>query len=120
LDESCLSFETVSLVQTKSRQWFADITFFNSAQFHDVFNGLGHIGDAKIVVDQSVTPVQHLPRRVPVAFRKDVERKILELEEKGIITKQWSPQHHAIFRECYSDFSDTICQLVTNLVLRCS
>ena len=31
-DESCLRVETVSLVQTKSRQWFADITFFNSDQ----------------------------------------------------------------------------------------
>ncbi len=31
-DESCLRVETVSLVQTKSRQWFADITFFNSAE----------------------------------------------------------------------------------------
>ena len=60
-------------------------------KFHDVFNGLGHIGDAKIVVDQSVTPVQHSPRRVPVALRKDVERKILELEEKGIITKAVEP-----------------------------
>ncbi|KAL9953243.1 hypothetical protein ACROYT_G040629 [Oculina patagonica] len=214
-DESCLRVETVSLVQTKSRQWFADITFFNSAEeefsttlacqldtgatcnvlclddlsaitqlgdppmknstvklklfggstmkpagecdlhikhngtkhvlkfqviqdkckpllsaetceklqliqlnasvtdsvhqlndsvvpeplskeelmskFHDVFNGLGHIGDAKIVVDQSVAPVQHSPRRVPVALRKDVEKKILELEEKGIITKAVEP-----------------------------
>ena len=61
------------------------------SKFHDVFNGLGHIGDAKIVVDQSVTPVQHSPRRVPVALRKDVERKILELEEKGIITKAVEP-----------------------------
>ncbi|XP_078368291.1 uncharacterized protein LOC144652146 [Oculina patagonica] len=61
------------------------------SKFHDVFNGLGHIGDAKIVVDQSVTPVQHSPRRVPVALRKDVEKKILELEEKRIITKAVEP-----------------------------
>ena len=61
------------------------------SKFQDVFNGLGHIGDAKIVVDQSVTPVQHSPRRVPVALRKDVEKKILELEEKGIITKAVEP-----------------------------
>lgn len=31
-DESCLRVETVSLVQTKSRQWLADITFLSSAQ----------------------------------------------------------------------------------------
>lgn len=61
------------------------------SKFQDVFNGLGHIGDAKIVVDQSVTPVQHSPRCVPVASRKDVEKKILELEEKGIVTKAGEP-----------------------------
>ena len=53
---------------------------------HEVFSGLGHIGDAKIVVDKNVTPVQHSPRRVPVALQKDV-KKILELEEQGIIKK---------------------------------
>ena len=42
-------------------------------------------------VDQSVTPVQHSPRPVPVALRKDVEKKILELEEKGIVTKAVKP-----------------------------
>ena len=36
-------------------------------KLHDVFSGLGHTGDAKIVIDKSVTPVQHSPRRVPVA-----------------------------------------------------
>ena len=61
------------------------------SKFHDVFTGLGHIGNAKIVVDHSVTPVQHSPRRIPVALRKDVKKKILELEEKGIITKVVEP-----------------------------
>ena len=54
---------------------------------HEVFSGLRHIGDAKIVVDKNATPVQHSPRRVPVALQKDVKKKILELEEKGIIKK---------------------------------
>ena len=31
-DESCLRVETVSLVQTKAKQWFTDIKFFKSAQ----------------------------------------------------------------------------------------
>lgn len=57
----------------------------------NVFSGLGHIGDAKIVVDKNVTPVQHSPRRVPVALQNDVKKKILELEEKGIIKKAVEP-----------------------------
>ena len=31
-DESCLQVETVSLVQTKAKQWFADVSFFKSAE----------------------------------------------------------------------------------------
>ena len=61
------------------------------SKFHDVFTGLGHVGNAKIVADHSVTPVKHSPRRIPVALRKDVKEKILELEEKGIITKAVEP-----------------------------
>ncbi|XP_073251790.1 uncharacterized protein [Porites lutea] len=60
-------------------------------KYHEVFSGLGHIGDAKIVVDKNVTPVQHSPRRVPVALQKDVKKKILELEEQGIIKKAVEP-----------------------------
>ena len=60
-------------------------------KYHEVFSGLGHTGDAKIVVDKNVTPVQHSPRRVPVALQKDVKKKILELEEQGIIKKAVEP-----------------------------
>ena len=61
------------------------------SKYHDVFSGLRHIGDAKMVVDKTVTPVQHPPRRVPVALQKDVKKKISELEEKGILTKAVEP-----------------------------
>ena len=43
------------------------------------------------MVDQSATPVQHSPHRVPVALQKDVKKKIVELEEKGIIKKAVEP-----------------------------
>ena len=61
------------------------------SKYPEVSSGLGHIGDAKIVVDRNVTPVQHSPRRVPVALQKDVKKKILELEEKGSIKKAVEP-----------------------------
>ena len=38
------------------------------SKFRDKFTGLGHIGNAKIVVDHSVTPVQHSPPCIPVAL----------------------------------------------------
>ena len=62
------------------------------SKYHEVFNGLGHIGDVKIVVDPSFKPIQHSPRRVPVALQKEVKNKILELEEKGILRKWWNLQ----------------------------
>ena len=43
------------------------------------------------MVDKSATPVQHSPRRLPVALQKDVKKKIMELEEKGIIKKAVEP-----------------------------
>ena len=61
------------------------------SKYHEVFSGLGHIGDVKIRVDPSFKPVQHSPRRVPVALQKEVKNKILELEEKGIIKKMVEP-----------------------------
>jgi len=61
------------------------------SKYHEVFSGLGHIGDAKIVVYKTVTPVQHSPRRVPVALQKDAKKKILKLEEKGIMKEAGEP-----------------------------
>ena len=40
------------------------------SNYKDVFEGLGrHIGDTTIITDPSDKPVQHAPRRVPVALR---------------------------------------------------
>ena len=61
------------------------------SNYHEVFTGLGHIGDAKIMVNPSFKPAQHSPRRVPVALQKEVKNKILKLEEKGIVKKVVEP-----------------------------
>ena len=57
------------------------------SEYKDVFEGLGHIGDTTIITDHSVKPVQHAPRRVPVALRDRVKAKLDELERKGIVEK---------------------------------
>ena len=56
----------------------------------DVFIGLGHIGNVKTVVDKNFIPVQHSPRCVPVAPRKDV-KTIIKLKTEGIIKKAEEP-----------------------------
>ena len=60
-------------------------------EYSDVFHGLGHFGDTGFVVDKDAKPVQHTPRRVPVALEKEVKEKIAEMEKKGIIVKETSP-----------------------------
>lgn len=61
-------------------------------QFRDVFQGLGCLeGDYHIEVDPSVKPVQHLPRRVPLALKGRLKAKIDDLELRGIIKKVEEP-----------------------------
>ena len=61
-------------------------------QYNDVFEGLGCTGDAyHIDIDSTITPVQHVPRRVPVAMKEPLKRKLAELTKQGIITKVEKP-----------------------------
>ena len=59
--------------------------------YKDVFEGLGHIGDSTFMVNETVKPVQHAPRRVPVALREEVKKKLTDLEKRGIIKKVTEP-----------------------------
>ena len=45
------------------------------SKYHEIFRSLGHIGNAKIVVDKTLTPVQHSPGRVPVVLQENVKKK---------------------------------------------
>ena len=56
--------------------------------YGDVFEGLGNLpGEYDIELYPSVTPVQHLPRRVPQAMKEDIRVKLDELTKRGIVTK---------------------------------
>ena len=59
--------------------------------YSDVFEGLGHFGDTKIVTEPSITPVQHSPSRLPVALRERVKAKLADLKKKGIVEKVTIP-----------------------------
>ena len=62
------------------------------AKFSDVFQGLGCLdGEYHIEVDPSIRPVQHLPRRVPLALKPRLKAKISELEQRGVIQKVEEP-----------------------------
>ena len=57
------------------------------AEYPDVFQGLGRLKDSySIEIDESVRPVVHAPRRVPVPVREKVRKKLDELESDGVLT----------------------------------
>jgi len=61
-------------------------------EYDDIFDDqLGCIGTYNIEVDPTVRPVQHAPRRVPVALRARVKDKLTELEKRGVIAKVTEP-----------------------------
>ncbi|RLJ22758.1 hypothetical protein DJ031_00290, partial [bacterium endosymbiont of Escarpia laminata] len=61
-------------------------------EFKDVFEGLGELpGEYHIVTDESVAPVIHPPRRVPVPLRARIKEKLDEMVQRGIIKPVTEP-----------------------------
>ncbi|KAL5020892.1 hypothetical protein ScPMuIL_000047 [Solemya velum] len=61
-------------------------------EYQDVFNGLGCLpGEYHMELNESVKPVQHLPRRVPAALKTQLQEKIKELEKLKVIVKVTTP-----------------------------
>jgi len=61
-------------------------------KYNDVFQGLGCLpGEYEINIDDSVRPVQHTPRRVPVPLKDKLKEKIDELEKAEIIAPVREP-----------------------------
>ena len=57
-------------------------------EYADVFTGLGCLpGEYHMEIDGTVKPVQHQPRRVAVALKPELQKKIDELERKGVRAK---------------------------------
>ena len=58
------------------------------SQYPDCFDGIGKFpGQYHITVDQSVPPVVHAQRRVPLSLRDDIKNELTDMESQGIIAK---------------------------------
>ena len=56
------------------------------------YAGLGCLpGEYHMEIDDTVKPVQHQPRRVAVALKPELQKKIDELERKGVLAKVTTP-----------------------------
>ncbi|XP_019614733.1 PREDICTED: uncharacterized protein K02A2.6-like [Branchiostoma belcheri] len=54
--------------------------------YPDVFSGLGRLpGKCHLEVDESVKPVVHPPRRVPVAMKAQLQKELDKMTEDGVI-----------------------------------
>ena len=64
-----------------------------SKSFPRVFaDGVGALaGEYHMVLDDSATPVQHPPRRVPVAIRERLRETLEDLVKREIITRVTTP-----------------------------
>ena len=57
-----------------------------------MFEGIGELeGYHHIVIDKSVNPVIHHPRRVPIALRDKLKAEIDRMEKLGIVQKVEQP-----------------------------
>ena len=61
-------------------------------EYADVFTGTGLFrGECHIEIEENARPVQHVPRRVPVALREAVRNKLDDMEKRKVITKVTEP-----------------------------
>lgn len=61
--------------------------------FSDRFTGLGKLKDfqLRLYIDESVKPIAQPARKIPFKMRSQVERKLQELEDQGVIEKVEGP-----------------------------
>ena len=62
-------------------------------RYPDVFDeNVGLLeGCYHIKINNSIVPTQHAPRRIPVAIRDQLERELIDLEQRGVIAKTEGP-----------------------------
>ena len=83
-----LGLLTVHMSQTVHSVRETDIM----TEYADVFTGLGCLpGEYHMEIDDAVKPVQHQPRRVAVALKPELQKKIDELEQKEALAKVTTP-----------------------------
>ena len=77
--------DSINNIKTSSAEAILD-------DYNDVFQGLGTLpGYVHLQTDPKVPPVQHAPRKMPVALQKEVKAKLDEMESRGIITPVTEP-----------------------------
>lgn len=88
-----LTVNTVNSVDILTKDSYEPLTRSQLLDdYKDVFEGLGSFpGEYKIETDPSVRPVQHQPRKVHQAMKREIHTKLKDLENRGVIKKVTTP-----------------------------
>ena len=55
-------------------------------EYADVFERLGRLPrKLHLEIDKNVTPIQHSPRKIPVALKDDINSKLNQMIKQGIL-----------------------------------
>ena len=94
--ESCEVFDLISMNKSQLVHHVStnnELTMnYIFTEYNDVFKGLGKLpGTCHIETDETVSPIQHAPRHVPIPLKKEIKQKIEQLRKDGIISKVSQP-----------------------------
>ena len=79
-----------NIMSLKAEETLTEKAVFS--QYKDIFEGTGCLpGTYNLKTDQSVKPVVHPPRKIPVALRDRLKSELENLTEKGIIAPVTEP-----------------------------
>ena len=83
-----INYENILRVQSSTPLSMKEL----STEYNDVFTGTGLLsGSYHLVVDDSIQPVVHRPRRIPVSLRDKLKEELERLTNLGIITPVSQP-----------------------------
>lgn len=90
--QSCQELNLVKLIGTLDKIEHSDVKSAILNEYTDVFEGIGCMpGEYRICTDESVRPVVHAPRKLPVALKDKIKLKLDEMEKQKIIAKVEGP-----------------------------
>ncbi|XP_063381956.1 uncharacterized protein LOC134668401 [Cydia fagiglandana] len=88
--DSCQELNVVKLILSVDSHKDFKTKFLE--EYADVFEGIGCMpGEYRIALDDSVRPVVHAPRKLPVALKEQIKLKLDEMERQQIIAKVEGP-----------------------------
>ena len=90
--QACVAFELMSMNADFVYHVSETLTKENLVkEYKDIFKGIGDLGEYHIETDKNVTPKKNGPRKIPAPLKTEVQAKLMQLKDAGIIAKVDKP-----------------------------